>query len=124
MAINETHNLGLIKAIHVGVTPPENKNLIWFDNNTGQKKHKVYNFTALEWQPVFSKKLVHEASVDPVNIPQSGHQLTEIHSVSIYEKTGNVLSVRYNDYTIDSVSLDISINNSALEDLYIILSGI
>ena len=44
-----TKNLGQIKAIHVGVTAPTNLNMLWFDDNTGVKKHKYYNTSTGLW---------------------------------------------------------------------------
>ena len=44
-----TKNLGQIKAIHVGVAPPTNLNMLWFDDNTGVKKHKYWNSSTEAW---------------------------------------------------------------------------
>ena len=42
-----TKNLGQVKAIHIGLTPPSNQSMIWFD--TAAKLHKVYNTTSSSW---------------------------------------------------------------------------
>lgn len=44
-----TKNLGLVAGISVGNTPPSNTLLIWYDNNTSEKKHKVYDVTQRRW---------------------------------------------------------------------------
>jgi hypothetical protein len=47
-----TENLGLVKAIHIGTSAPANTNMIWYDDNTGQKIHKYYNVTSAAWLPI------------------------------------------------------------------------
>jgi hypothetical protein len=42
-----TINLGLIRAIHLGITAPLNKKIIWFDETV--KIHKIYNFQNQIW---------------------------------------------------------------------------
>lgn len=44
-----TQNLGLVKAIEVGLTPPSNTDMLWYDSNTGVKKHKYYDTVTLSW---------------------------------------------------------------------------
>lgn len=53
----ELVNLGQIAAIHVGLTPPQNKTLIWFDQNQSVQAHKVYNFVSSHWEPISSGAL-------------------------------------------------------------------
>jgi len=48
----QVKNLGLVKAIHVGTTPPSNTNLIWYDNNTGVNFHKYYDVVGGVWVPL------------------------------------------------------------------------
>lgn len=43
-------NLGLIKAIHVGVNPPTNIKMIWFNENLGN--HFAYNQNTSAWEPI------------------------------------------------------------------------
>jgi len=50
----ETKNFGLIKAIHVGVNPPLNTKIIWFDDNPGIKIHKYYSVIGAAWTPLGS----------------------------------------------------------------------
>lgn len=45
-----TKNLGLIKAIHKGVTPPANTVMIWY--NEGDNLHYVYNTDTVAWEPL------------------------------------------------------------------------
>lgn len=48
----ETRNFGLIKAIHVGVNPPLNIKMLWYDDNSGQKIHKYYEVSLSQWIPL------------------------------------------------------------------------
>lgn len=42
-------DLGLVKAIHIGLTAPTNTSMLWYDDNTGIKKHKFYNTVTSSW---------------------------------------------------------------------------
>lgn len=44
-----TKNLGLVKSLHVGTTPPTNTNMVWRDTNTGVNKHKEYDPSLSAW---------------------------------------------------------------------------
>lgn len=46
---NLEKDLGFIQAIFVSTTPPINTKQIWFDDNVGQKVHKVYNVILGMW---------------------------------------------------------------------------
>lgn len=54
ITVRGSKNLGLIKAIHIGVNPPLNVRLIWFDDNLTIKIHKVYDFATSTWIPLAS----------------------------------------------------------------------
>jgi hypothetical protein len=45
-----TKNLGLIKAIHVGVNPPINTKMIWYNTTPGVNKHYYYDVIDLVWK--------------------------------------------------------------------------
>lgn len=49
-----TKNLGLVKAIFVAVSPPTNINVLWYDDNVGQKIHKYYDVVTAMWLPLIS----------------------------------------------------------------------
>lgn len=55
-----TKNLGLIKAIHVGVNPPLNTKILWYNNSnnpytTGPAKvHYYYDVILADWYPLLS----------------------------------------------------------------------
>ena len=58
MAPKATKNLGLVKAIHVGVNPPLNVKMIWYNDSTlpyttgPAKVHYFYDVVTSEWQPL------------------------------------------------------------------------
>jgi hypothetical protein len=49
-----TKNLGLVKALEVGITSPTNLAMLWYDNNSGVKVHKYYNTLTSTWDPILS----------------------------------------------------------------------
>lgn len=54
----ETKNLGLIKAIHVGINPPMNIKIIWYYDGTTPyttgpaKVHYYYDVISSQWKPL------------------------------------------------------------------------
>ena len=42
-------NLGTVSALWVGLTPPTNLKLVWYDSTPSQLCHKVYDFNLLAW---------------------------------------------------------------------------
>lgn len=46
-----TKNLGLIRAIHVGINPPINIKMIWYNNAPSVNRHFYYDTVTLEWKP-------------------------------------------------------------------------
>ncbi len=49
-----TKNLGLVKAIFVGLIPPNNTQMLWYDDNNEVKKHKYYNTITSTWTELIS----------------------------------------------------------------------
>lgn len=47
-----TKNLGLIKAIHEGVNPPQNIKILWYNTNPSVYKHFYYDTVATAWLPL------------------------------------------------------------------------
>lgn len=45
-----TKNLGQVQALWVSSTAPTNTNMLWFDTNTGIKKHKYYDTDTSTWE--------------------------------------------------------------------------
>jgi hypothetical protein len=78
MAIKTT-NLGVVKAIHVGLTPPSNLNIIWKDTSLPNQKLKEYNTSTLAWEELVNTVLIDndtikrngsdELYVDPTVLP-------------------------------------------------------
>jgi len=50
--IRGTKNLGLIRAIYAGINAPLNTQIIWYDDNIGEKLHKVYDVNLSTWVPL------------------------------------------------------------------------
>jgi len=56
-----TKNLGLMKAIHVGVNPPLNTKILWYNDNTEPyttgpaKVHYFYNVINSQWEPLYGQ---------------------------------------------------------------------
>lgn len=49
-----TKNLGIVKAIFVGTSPPTNQMVLWFDDRPDQKFLRWYNTVISEWVPLFT----------------------------------------------------------------------
>ena len=45
-------NLGLVKAIQAGTTPPANTQILWYDTNMGVNIHKYYDVVSGLWTPL------------------------------------------------------------------------
>jgi len=54
MGIPNTKNLGLVKAIHVGLNPPLNIKMLWYNTNPSENRHYYYDVIALMWKPLIS----------------------------------------------------------------------
>jgi len=48
-----TKNLGLIQAISIGVNPPINKLMIWYNTTPGINRHYYYDVISLQWLPLY-----------------------------------------------------------------------
>lgn len=87
---NVEQNLGLIQAIKISTTPPTNTAQIWFDDNVGQKVHKVYDIVSGTWILLapnagqgFGVYTVAITNSISINILQSTHQIVEISNIQI-----------------------------------------
>ena len=52
-----TKNLGLVQAISVGLNPPTNIKMIWYNTNPGINKHYYYDTTLLTWKTIGSNEI-------------------------------------------------------------------
>lgn len=57
----KTTNVGIVKAIHVGSTPPTNINMLWRDTNLSI--HKAYNSSTSEWEPLIYSTLIDNVTI-------------------------------------------------------------
>lgn len=58
---NETKNLGQVAGVHIGTTPPDRTNLIWYDSTPNQMCHKVYDQNLNQWV-VLSQNVISSTS--------------------------------------------------------------
>jgi hypothetical protein len=47
-----TKNLGLVRAIHVGINPPINTQMIWYNTTPGINRHYYFDVVSLTWVPL------------------------------------------------------------------------
>lgn len=87
---NTEVNLGLVQAVKISTTPPTNTAQIWFDNNVGQKVHKVYATVSGTWVLLapnagqgFGVYTVAITNSISINVLQSTHQIVEISNIQI-----------------------------------------
>lgn len=59
----DNKNLGWVRAVQGGTTPPNNIKMLWFDENLGVNKMKFYNNSTDSWQPLYT-----------VYIPEGGNE--------------------------------------------------
>jgi hypothetical protein len=50
--MTETRNLGLVKAIFVGTTPPTNTQVLWYDTSLAAPIHKYFDTLTEMWVPL------------------------------------------------------------------------
>lgn len=87
---NTEQNLGLVQAVKIDTTPPTNTAQIWFDDNVGQKVHKVYDIVSGTWILLapnagqgFGVYTVAITNSISINVLQSTHQIVEISNIQI-----------------------------------------
>jgi hypothetical protein len=54
MSTPNTKNLGLVKAIHVGINPPLNIKMLWYNISPDENKHYYYDTLDLTWKALTS----------------------------------------------------------------------
>ena len=57
----KTTNVGLVKAIHVGTTPPVNTDMLWRDTNFSI--HKYYNTSNSTWESLINSVLIDNVTI-------------------------------------------------------------
>lgn len=109
-----TKNLGLVKAIHVGTTPPNNTIMLWYDTNIGVNVHKYYDTTLLTWKPLntppggsFDKNQVIPIP-SPVTTLTVTHTLAKLPSVNVVDSTGLKINcqIRWDLNVNDTIYID------------------
>jgi hypothetical protein len=80
-----TQNLGLVKLVHVGATPPTNILMIWYDSNTGINIHKYYDTLSSTWLPLISATTLFYPTYGSLPVPgQTGFLYVVLAGGSIY----------------------------------------
>lgn len=89
---NTEQNLGLIQAVKISTTAPTNQAQIWYDNNVGEKVHKVYDTVSGTWVLLapnagqgFGVYTVAITNATSINVLQSTHQIVEVSQIQILE---------------------------------------
>ena len=95
-------NVGQVAGIWISNVAPENTNIIWFDTNTSERRHKVYDFGQMKWVTLNPQIVVPTTYNELVNTArQSGlsvgsmYKLTDMSNVLAYAVT--TTKVQYND---------------------------
>lgn len=106
-------NLGLVKAIHKGVTAPSNTNILWYDTTTNLIKY--YDSVGLVW-----KWLAAEATELPSNLLQYIIAETEIGEQnylipSLSNKT--IIAVKMGQYFMDDTQYSFDTETFTLTDI-------
>jgi hypothetical protein len=109
-----TKNLGLVKAIHVGTTPPTNTVMLWYDTNSGVNIHKYYNVVTTLWVALntpptgsFDKNQIIPFST-AVTTLTIVHTLAKLPSVDVVDTTGVKINcqIKWNLSLTNTVYID------------------
>ena len=107
-------NLGLVKAIHKGLTPPNNIVLLWYDTNVGVNIHKYYDTVLTAWVPLntppsgsFDRNQIIPIPA-PVLSVTAVHTLNKLPSVDVVDNTGLKINcqIRWDLNLTDTVYID------------------
>ncbi len=110
----ETKNLGLVKAIHVGTTPPNNTILLWYDTNSGQNVHKYYDLTLSDWKALntpptgsFDKNQIIPIPSPVISLTIT-HTLDKLPSVNVVDTNGLKVNcqIRWDLNVLDTIYID------------------
>lgn len=58
-----TKNLGIVKAIFVGTTAPQNTNVLWRDTSLAIPLHKYYNQSSSQWEELINAVLIDNLTI-------------------------------------------------------------
>lgn len=80
-----TQNLGLVKLVHVGVTPPVNIQMVWYDSNVGVNIHKYYDTLTTTWVPLNSSTTLFYPNYASMPVPgQTGFLYVDLADSFLY----------------------------------------
>jgi len=101
-----TVNLGFVKSILVSAVPPTNLNMLWYDNNIGQKRHKYYDTITSAWK-VLGDVVVKRGTINPAWFDASGDLLIPhnlgVEDVGVFIKDASkITNTIYPYQTIDT----------------------
>lgn len=48
--MSNTKNVGQVSGLYIGTSAPNNTDIIWYDSSSGQRCHKVYDFSTNSWK--------------------------------------------------------------------------
>lgn len=122
----EIKNLGLVKAIHVGVNPPINNKILWYNNTPNINKHFYYDTKLLQWVPLANSTVIDSALV---KISSQSDNIIKNLSDGLYAKetitelvdftlVNRELSIKYKNETGVTVEKTVNIE-TALNDVKI-----
>lgn len=97
-----TRNLGLVKAIFVGATPPENTDVLWRDTSLSLPLHKYFNQISGLWEP-----LINSVLIDNVTIKKDALDRLYVNSsaLDLTYRSGQQLNISGNSFISFSSSM-------------------
>lgn len=106
-----TRNLGQVSAIHIGITEPQNKDLIWRDSSQNPRLWKVWNSVTSVWEVVPSQAVANNflnLGDTPVSYTGSGGKILKVKA--------NLSGIEFVDETTYSSEIDAAIDKAVLSD--------
>jgi len=107
-----TKNLGMVKAIHIGLTPPLNTVMLWYDDNVSQKVLKRYDTMSSSWiilsaSGVDKNQVISFTAQTNLSIT---HTLNKLASVTIIDASGLQIvgQVQYNLSNLNLINITFS----------------
>lgn len=115
--MSTTKDLGLVQAVHVGTTPPNNTLLLWKDINVGVNVMKEFDTISSTWKALGSSVVSYSTNFtlsSSTTILATTHGISEIYSMELYVLVAGVytkdnsITLAYNattkDVTVQAIS--------------------
>lgn len=106
-----TKNLGQVSGVYIDTVPPENLNVIWYDNTPSQKIHKVYDFNLSQWVVLNKNVIISITYSELINLANIGLSVGVWYKIS---DKGDLLALSITSTKVQYID---QIGNILIDDL-------